>query len=574
MNSEEQRPARWWREIQLLWLVLLVGGIYFSRISDLNLLGEETRRAQVAREMLWSGDWTVPRQQGELYLSRPPLGSWVIAVAGILRGSVDTVSVRLPTLLAVLATAISIYGYSRNFLSRTGVFLAGTAYPTMAQVLQLGRVAESEGLFTLFISASLLVWHGGYLKQRSRWIVWTAGYVLAALAGLTKGPQGIAYFAGPVWCYLLFVEREWKELIRPGHLIGAFCGVLVIGLWQVPFMSAVGPEPGTAIWFTQAANRFDHANLAALAEHLVLFPLEILACTLPWSLVLVQFLNPHFRRSIQGLRKEVGFLLVALAVTFPTVWLAPHARGRYFMPLYPLFAVLCGMVLERCAFASPSTWMNRGWRQWLLGFAAAGIFGGAAVSAFAFRPDWLPGGGEISPRMAAAFVIVALAVGGWLVLRYRSPKDRDIQISTAALAALLGMTYTGVIVSTQVARQPSVDRLLAEVRAEVPEQATLVSFDRVAHAFAYYYGEFIPQQPWPSAFGEQPAEYFCCLKEHLKSRPLPFAWEPIAEMTFEDDENPSPWSYVIVGRRIKSSGRPSAVRQIQTANRKTRTAEN
>src|SRR5688500_16657416 len=172
MKPQEFRSLPWWREVQVLWLIALVGGIYFSRIDDVNLLGEETRRAQVAREMAWSANWIVPHQQGELYLSRPPLGSWAIAIAAHVRGEFDALAVQLPSVIAILLTTLLIYAYARNLLSQTGAFLAAVSYPTMIQVLQLGRLAESESLFTLFLSGALLAWHWGYIKGWPHWRTW------------------------------------------------------------------------------------------------------------------------------------------------------------------------------------------------------------------------------------------------------------------------------------------------------------------------------------------------------------------------------------------------------------------
>ncbi len=557
MKPQELPSGRWWKEIQVLWLILFVGGIYFTRIASLNLLGEETRRAQVAREMVWTGDWLVPHQQGELYLSRPPLGSWVIALAAQVRGDFDAVSVRLPSLLAILLTTLLIYVYSRNFLSQTGAFLAAVSYPTMMQVLQLGRLAESESLFTLFLSGALLAWHWGYIQEWPAWRTWTLGYVLAALAGLTKGPQGIAYFVGPVWFYLVVLERNGRMLFRPAHFVGLLAGAATIAMWQIPFVLATSFDAGKAIWFTQAANRYAFGDPWALAKHIAQFPLEVFACTFPWSLALFQFLNRNFWRSIQGIRSEVWFLLAALAVTFPTLWFAPHARGRYFMSLYPVMAVLCGVVLERCAIATPLTAMNRGWRQFLLGLSGAGVLGGIVLAGLAFRPAWNSERILISPLMAGCFLAAAMGVLVSMIWHFRSQTSRDIQIAAAGIALLFGLAYTGPVVSSLIARQPPVDELLRQVREELPDDEILVSFGRVTHAFAYYYGAFIPQRAWPEALNENLPQYFCCRKRDLETHPLPFAWEAIAEMSFEDDENPSAGSYVLIGRRLPRIGSTS-----------------
>src|SRR5262249_17746087 len=160
--------------------------------------GEESRWAQVAREMMQTGDWVVPRQQGMPLLSRPPMHSWLIALAASVRMKMDAVAVRLPALLAILLTTLLVYFYSRQFLDRLGALAAGCAFATFPEVLHLGRYAESEACFALFVSAPLLLWHWGYSRDSSRTLIWVSCYALAALGALTKGPQAPVYFAGGV----------------------------------------------------------------------------------------------------------------------------------------------------------------------------------------------------------------------------------------------------------------------------------------------------------------------------------------------------------------------------------------
>src|SRR6266487_2116110 len=60
--------------------------IYGARLSVLPIVGEETRWATGAREMLATGDWIVPRQQGYVFSERPPMTMWMMAAVGWLRG--------------------------------------------------------------------------------------------------------------------------------------------------------------------------------------------------------------------------------------------------------------------------------------------------------------------------------------------------------------------------------------------------------------------------------------------------------------------------------------------------------
>src|SRR5262245_43156874 len=109
--TDATRP--FWREPEFVGLVLLVLVGYAVSLESPSLRGEESRRAQVAVEILQTGDWLVPRQQGEPFLSRPPGGSWTIALMGLLRGEVDIVAIRVPSVLGVLLTVSVIYWYCR-----------------------------------------------------------------------------------------------------------------------------------------------------------------------------------------------------------------------------------------------------------------------------------------------------------------------------------------------------------------------------------------------------------------------------------------------------------------------------
>ena len=155
------RRGRWWHESEVLLLIALVIGTYFVRGADLTIRGEESRWATVAREMIQTGNWIVPRQQGEPFLSRPPLGNWLIALTSLARGQCDVWAVRFPTLSAVLLTTILVYAFGRSFLNRTGALAAALAFCTMGEVLQVGRLAETDLIFTCLLSSAMIVWLWG-----------------------------------------------------------------------------------------------------------------------------------------------------------------------------------------------------------------------------------------------------------------------------------------------------------------------------------------------------------------------------------------------------------------------------
>ena len=95
-SLSEQNNRGWWREWEPAVLALLVFLAYFTRLAAAPICGEESRWATAAREMIATGDWIVPRQQGTIFPERPPLTIWAMALAGFARHGVDLVAVRAP----------------------------------------------------------------------------------------------------------------------------------------------------------------------------------------------------------------------------------------------------------------------------------------------------------------------------------------------------------------------------------------------------------------------------------------------------------------------------------------------
>jgi 4-amino-4-deoxy-L-arabinose transferase-like glycosyltransferase len=552
---------RWrWFEWEALLLVAIVAAIYFARLGDMSVRGEESRWATVAMEMLRTGDWVVPRQQGVPFLSRPPLGSWVIAGATLLRGQCDVWAVRLPAVLATLLTSLLVYGYSRAFLSRFGAFTSALAYATMGQVLQLGRVGETEAVFTFFVSASLLIWHRGYVRQWPDIWIWIAGYALAALGALAKGPQAPIYFVAVTGMFLIF-RGEWGRLLSWRHLagIGVFAGI--IACWQIPFFLKMGWPAVKGIWASDTAMRLSELHLQAVLQHLVTYPIEIIVCTLPWSLFLLGYLNKNLRRESRfdmasgvsndpGFRQMITFLAVCLAVTFPSCWLIPGAHGRYFMPLYPCIAPLVGLLVERCVLADPGSIPRRFWRISLGGMSLA-VVGFALVVVSA---SWL-GFPKVSVLIqeknfsliyfAGTLVLAALLwrLRGW-------PDWRWGYAAVSGLAVFLGVTYDAVVMNLIVRKNGITAEQVAQMKERLPNGQELTSFGPIHHLLAFHYREPIELHDWPKD-RDDPAgrvAYFCF--ERSDARPLPFIWEKVAEISCDRDRTPNPEEVVIVGRRL------------------------
>jgi 4-amino-4-deoxy-L-arabinose transferase-like glycosyltransferase len=539
--------------------------MYGARLGLLPLVGEETRWATGAMEMLESGDWVVPRQQGQVFPERPPMTMWLMAAMGWVRGDVDAIAVRLPSVIAVVLTSLLVYTYARLLLSQVAAISAALVYATFGQVLQIGRLGESEAAFALFVSASLLVWHLGYVRGWRPIVVWSAGFAFAALGALVKGPQAPVYFGAIIGVYLL-AKRDWRYLLSWQAVSGAFVFVAILLAWQIPFYRATGWSDVVATWAGLAADRF---QLRGAIAHAFSYPAETLVCLLPWSPMLVALLRPKWREMLADKWPVVAFLLTAIVVAYPTVWLATGARGRYFMPLYPIVAVLIGLLIERCSAAEMGTSHRRGWHQFVLSWAGVIGLGAVAFGVLSLTPGNLLES-IYQPRLFCALLaIVTAAAAATLWVVYRRPAKFGALSAVTALALTAACGAGGLLMNINYGRWFDPTLLTAEVKNQLPAGTRLVSLTPIDHRFAYYYHEPIEELDWPRSMSDVPndVDYFCFMRlprdtaesrgagrgRTLKSSSgtLPFAWEEVRADCFDRQLASKTPTFVVIGRVVR-----------------------
>ena len=547
------RPRSMWRTPEP-WLLVLFGlAIYATRIDALTLRGEEPRRALVAYEMATSGNWFVPTQQGRLFPDRPPLGAWLMALSATICGDWTPAAIRWPTILGVVATSLVLFAYCRRFLTRLGALAAGGIFLTFGQVLQIGRFAECEGLFIFWMASALLGWHAAYADGRRAWRAWLVGYGFAALAGLHKGPQGPIYFAAAVGLNLL-VRRDWRFAFSRAHAAGITLFAAIFGCWLVPYFLHTDLTAARNILFHLVAQRI--GDDGSLLAHVASFPLEILGCLLPWSLLLVAYGAKSFRAQLGTSREAAIFAAAAVVATFPSVWFAFGAVGRHYMSLYPAFAVLTAIVVDRGLAASSAANIAAGW--WKHGSRmAAGVVIAAVAAMLAAQ---IPGvvaklPQSWGPRLVqpvgftALYVVACCAAAAILMKTSRAATPIARARGVAAVAVFLGLSYSGCVVNALAAVSEDTAARVAAAKQQLPQGAKLVSVGELDPLFVFHYREPIEfREVAPSSREIAPGECFA-FNAPVEGDWLPFDWELLTVVSCERNRKADPLRVVYVGRR-------------------------
>jgi 4-amino-4-deoxy-L-arabinose transferase-like glycosyltransferase len=300
---------------------------------------DEARYAEIAREMLQSGNLLVPHLNYVAYVEKPPLLYWLTTLSFWIFG-VSEFAARLPVALSAVAGILATYVFALSAFGRRHAILAAAIlattplYALMAQVLTTDMTLTA--LVTIATFSLYLHWREG-----GRWC-WIA-YVAMGLAVMTKGPVGAAL---PILATLLWLtlRRELKGAISNFRAVpGLLLTVLIAAPW---FIAMTAREPGFADFYFVGEHLrrvFDPDYSHAEAFY---FYIPVLAIgLLPWSL-LVPFLT--WREAPRNPARS--FCVVAAAVTVVAFSCASAKLIPYVLPAVPFLAVLIADGLVSCAW--------------------------------------------------------------------------------------------------------------------------------------------------------------------------------------------------------------------------------
>ncbi len=114
-------------------------------------------QAQIARNMLESGDWVTARLDGVAYLEKSPLVYWAMAVSYRVFGVHDWAA-RLPLALCVVLLCWITYRFGRWAFSDAAGMYAGVALATCIGLYLFTRILIPDAMLTLTITGAIWAW--------------------------------------------------------------------------------------------------------------------------------------------------------------------------------------------------------------------------------------------------------------------------------------------------------------------------------------------------------------------------------------------------------------------------------
>src|SRR5262249_14045395 len=158
---------------------------------------EETRYAEIPRQMLSEGRFVTPVWHGEAYWHKPPLFYWIVMASYRLLGVHDWAARLVPS-LATFFTILVTYFWCRKPFGRNVALCSVLVLSLSPRFLYQGRMVGLDSLLSLCVIASLASAHIALRAERFRWPWWLVSAAACALGMLTKGPVAAALVLVPL----------------------------------------------------------------------------------------------------------------------------------------------------------------------------------------------------------------------------------------------------------------------------------------------------------------------------------------------------------------------------------------
>jgi 4-amino-4-deoxy-L-arabinose transferase-like glycosyltransferase len=393
----------------VLWVLFIAFGILWFYVLGARTLvpTDEGRYAEMAREVIATGDWITPRLNGIKYFEKPMLQVWVTAAAFKAFGLGEWQARLWTGLCGLLGIVLVAYAGRRVFGRWVGV-TAALVLASSFWWAAFGHINTLDmglsGMMTLALCGLLLGQReqAGESERRNWMLVCWAGM---ALAVLSKGLEGVV-LPGAVLVLYTLITRDWAIWKRLHMGKGLLLFFAIAAPWFV-LVSLKNPEFAHFFFIHEHFERFLTTVHNRYQPWYYFVPL-LAAGILPWLAVLAQSLFAGLRRTDGPFQPKMLLLIWAVFIYF-FFSISDSKLPSYILPIFPALALLIAAYLET---AGINTWRVLAATVLLLG--AAGL---AFVSRLpGFAHDALEAANYAAAQPYAYGGCGLLLAGGLLVL--------------------------------------------------------------------------------------------------------------------------------------------------------------
>lgn len=342
-------------------LVLLVASLIYlpALVSPPHLMDDvDAVQAQIARNMLVSGDYVTARLDGVAYLEKSPLIYWLMVGSFRVFGVHDWAA-RIPISAGAIALSWLTYEFAAWAFGTVAGAFAGIAIAASTGLYLFTRVLIPDVLLTLCIALSLYCLMRALEPEETRHWVWSGIGAAGIAAGLLLKGLIAAVFPVGIGFLFLMVTGEWlrRETWRRLH---PFAGTMIILAIALPWHVLATIRNPPYFNFSMVSRHGEYHGFFwfyFFNEHLLRFlnrryphdyntvPLGLFwLFNVLWLFPFIVYLPGVFRERFLGSDRAsrvrlLSFCWIAVVMVFFSF---STTQEYYSMPIYPAVALLIG----------------------------------------------------------------------------------------------------------------------------------------------------------------------------------------------------------------------------------------
>jgi 4-amino-4-deoxy-L-arabinose transferase-like glycosyltransferase len=444
---------------------------------------DEGRYAEVAREMVASGDYLTPRNNWVRYFEKPPLVYWTTAAALRIFGP-NEFAVRFQSAAFSVAQVVVTDALGETMFGATAGILGALALALSPLFFGFARFATPDPALAFFLTAALAAFYAGArtaglrIGRGRNWMLLASA--MLALATLAKGPVAL-FLGGGVALFSLVVESRAGDVLRVPWLEGAAIYLAIVLPW---FVVVSLRNPGFLQFFLV------HEHLQRYLESTEhgwgpwFFVPVVAGGTWPWLYFVPRGLATLWRinsndNADASERAALRLLLVWFGVIFIFFSIPRSKLGEYILPAIPPVAIIAGHGL---ATLTDSPAPAR--RRLFLGFAVANLAIAVAVVITALVAI----ARGANPTLATAAIAAAAAIfigaaSAYLSARYL--RASLVPVFSTSIGVLVALTI-GIKARSDAAPLVSYRELARTIDPYVRAGCILASYGHFVQALPFY----------------------------------------------------------------------------------------
>jgi 4-amino-4-deoxy-L-arabinose transferase-like glycosyltransferase len=342
-------------------LIVLPALLLYPCLSFHLLEPDESRYAEIPREMLQRGEWLVPYLEGQPYLDKPPLLYWLVMASYRIFGVHDWAA-RLPAALAVHGCILLAYYFGRRSFSERAAFWGALMLGLAPGFMSMGRLLLLDGLLALCITLSLLGAFEALRGERLKWGWWFLSAAACGLGVMTKGPVALILLVPPLALHRWLASRRF-QIAKLAYGVYLLVLLAIMMPWYAALCVCI-PEFARYFFWEQNVQRF--LMPFAHEQGVWYYGPVLFAGLLPGTLFLWsfgRFLLARDEPTVRLRSPELGFMLLAGSWCVGFFTISTCKLPTYILPAFPPLCLALGH------FIASGPWQTSRWPRRLAGVA-------------------------------------------------------------------------------------------------------------------------------------------------------------------------------------------------------------